>query len=225
MGIFRHLHQHFLQVEISKKKKKEISTWYCCVKGYVHLHLGLPRWLYGQGPSYQCRRPMFNPLVRKIPWRRAWQPTQYSCLENPMDRGAWRATIYRVTESGTWLKWLSMHARTLTFVTCRVKHEAYLTAHLTVRVHSVFPAPRKWVLRGVSVWGVLLWNSCQQQEEVWVVVKPSKTWQFVGILFLPLIRIKLTLFKREGRSTPPPAQPRPAIHLQKWYPNTISRRQ
>ena len=24
----------------------------------------------------------------KIPWRRAWQPTQYSCLENPMDRGA-----------------------------------------------------------------------------------------------------------------------------------------
>ena len=23
----------------------------------------------------QCRRPGFNPLVRKIPWRRAWQPT------------------------------------------------------------------------------------------------------------------------------------------------------
>ena len=24
---------------------------------------------------------------REIPWRRAWQPTQYSCLENPTDRG------------------------------------------------------------------------------------------------------------------------------------------
>ena len=24
---------------------------------------------------------------------------QYSCLENPMDRGAWRATVYRVAES------------------------------------------------------------------------------------------------------------------------------
>ena len=153
-------------------------------------------------------------------------PLSISCLENPMDRGAWRATIYRVTESGTWLKWLSMHALTLTFVTCRVKHEASLTAHLIVRLsHSVFAAPRKWVLRGVSVCGVLLWNSCQQQEEVWVVVKPSKTWQFVGILFLPLIRIKLTLFKREGRPTPPPAPPRPANPLQKWYPNTISRRQ
>ena len=22
-------------------------------------------------------------------------PLQYSCLENPMDRGAWRATVYR----------------------------------------------------------------------------------------------------------------------------------
>ena len=28
-------------------------------------------------------RPGFNPWVRKISWRRAWQPIQYSCLENP----------------------------------------------------------------------------------------------------------------------------------------------
>ena len=25
----------------------------------------------------------------RLPWRRKWQPTQYSCLENPMDREAW----------------------------------------------------------------------------------------------------------------------------------------
>ena len=25
-------------------------------------------------------------------------PLQYSCLENPMDRGAWRATVHRVTK-------------------------------------------------------------------------------------------------------------------------------
>ena len=25
-------------------------------------------------------------------------PLQYSCLENPMDRGAWRATVYGVTK-------------------------------------------------------------------------------------------------------------------------------
>ena len=28
-------------------------------------------------------------------------PLQYSCLENPMDRGAWRATVYGVTKSQT----------------------------------------------------------------------------------------------------------------------------
>ena len=34
-------------------------------------------------------------------------PLQYSCLENPRDRGAWWAAVYGVTQSWTWLKWLS----------------------------------------------------------------------------------------------------------------------
>ena len=34
-------------------------------------------------------------------------PLQYSCLENPMDRGAWWAAVYRVAQSQTRLKWLS----------------------------------------------------------------------------------------------------------------------
>ena len=29
------------------------------------------------------------------------KPLQYSCLENPMDRGAWRATVHKVTNSQT----------------------------------------------------------------------------------------------------------------------------
>ena len=36
-------------------------------------------------------------------------PFQYSCLENRMDRGAWRATVHGVTNSQTWLKQLSTH--------------------------------------------------------------------------------------------------------------------
>ena len=34
---------------------------------------------------------------------------QYSCLENPMDRGAWRAIVHGVARSQTQLKQLSMH--------------------------------------------------------------------------------------------------------------------
>ena len=30
-------------------------------------------------------------------------PLQYSCLENPMDRGAWKAAVYGVANSGTQL--------------------------------------------------------------------------------------------------------------------------
>ena len=37
---------------------------------------------------------------------------QYSCLENPMDRGAWWAIDHSVTKSWTLQKWLSMHAHT-----------------------------------------------------------------------------------------------------------------
>ena len=37
-------------------------------------------------------------------------PFQYSRLENPMDRGAWRATVHKVTKSQTQLKQLSLHA-------------------------------------------------------------------------------------------------------------------
>ena len=34
----------------------------------------------------------------------------YSCLENPVDRGAWWAAVHGVTQSRTQLKQLSMHA-------------------------------------------------------------------------------------------------------------------
>ena len=37
-------------------------------------------------------------------------PLQYSCLENPVDRGAWWAAVHRVAQSRTGMKWLSMHA-------------------------------------------------------------------------------------------------------------------
>ena len=37
-------------------------------------------------------------------------PLQYSCLENPMDRRVWQATVHRVAKIWTQLKQLSMRA-------------------------------------------------------------------------------------------------------------------
>ena len=39
--------------------------------------------------------------VRKSPWRRTRQPTLVSCLENPVGRGALRATVHVVAKSWT----------------------------------------------------------------------------------------------------------------------------
>ena len=49
-------------------------------------------------------------------------PLQSSCLENPVDRGAWRATVHGVTESDT------------TEATCqaRTKHAWYLFTRLSL---------------------------------------------------------------------------------------------
>ena len=41
----------------------------------VIILLGLPWWLRQLRICLQCRRPRFNPWVRKIPWRREWLPT------------------------------------------------------------------------------------------------------------------------------------------------------
>ena len=40
-------------------------------------------------------------------------PLQYSCLENPIDRGTWQATAYRIAQSQTQLKEFSMQAHIL----------------------------------------------------------------------------------------------------------------
>ena len=37
--------------------------------------------------------------------------SSYSCLENPMDRGAWRAMVHRFAKTQTQLKRPSTHAR------------------------------------------------------------------------------------------------------------------
>ena len=69
---------------------------------------GLPRGLGGKEPACQCRRCGFDPWVGKILGEGNGDPLQYFCLESPMDRGAWWATVHGVAQSQTRL---SMHSR------------------------------------------------------------------------------------------------------------------
>ena len=68
----------------------------------------------GKEPTCQCRRHKrlqdriqgSIPGSGRSPEGGHGNPLQYSCLENPMDRGAWQATVHGVAESQTRLKWL-----------------------------------------------------------------------------------------------------------------------
>ena len=80
--------------------------------------LGLPWWLSGKECACSAGARGFNPWVRKIPWEKKkgrspggghGNPLQCFCLENPMDRGVWQATVPGVAKSQTWPKQLSMH--------------------------------------------------------------------------------------------------------------------
>ena len=50
------------------------------------------------------RRHGFDPWLGKSSWRRRWQ---YSCLESPIETGAWRAMVHGVTKCWTQMKQLS----------------------------------------------------------------------------------------------------------------------
>ena len=67
------------------------------LSGLYYMNQGLIRSISMEGfpggsavkeSSCQSRRCRFDPWVRKKPWRRTWNPLQYSCLGNPMNRGA-----------------------------------------------------------------------------------------------------------------------------------------
>ena len=64
--------------------KANLALFFWCACVYTHgkyiiLTIRLRQWRI----CPQSGRPGFNPWVGEIPWRRKWQPLQYSCLEKP----------------------------------------------------------------------------------------------------------------------------------------------
>ena len=69
---------------------------------------GLPRWLRGKESS--CQEDLGSiPGLGRSPGEGNGIPLLYSCLENPMDIGAWWATVYGVAKS-----WTQLNVRTQT---------------------------------------------------------------------------------------------------------------
>ena len=63
---------------------------------------GLPWWLSGKESAYNAGDTGLISGLKGFPGEGNSNPLQYSCLGNPMDRGAWWATVHRVSkESNT----------------------------------------------------------------------------------------------------------------------------
>ena len=92
------------------------------------------------------RDPGSVPGSGRSPGRGLANSFQYSCLENPMDRGSWQATVHGVAKSQTWLKQLITRAHTYTY-----KYSVYIC--ITERDHVN-------LLRPYHVPGVSMCSAC-----------------------------------------------------------------
>ena len=64
---------------------------------------GFPSGSEGKEPACNAEDPGSIPGSGRSPGEGNGNPLQYSCLENPMDRGAWQAVVHGVAKSQTWL--------------------------------------------------------------------------------------------------------------------------
>ena len=62
---------------------------------------GLPWWLSGKESACNAGDLGLIPGLRRSPGEGHGNPLQYSCLENPMNREAWWATVHRVSQLDT----------------------------------------------------------------------------------------------------------------------------
>ena len=69
----------------------------------IHYILHIPRSLVAKESAFNAGDPSLIPGLGKSPGEGHGNPLQYSCLENPMDRGAWQAPVHGVAKSWTLL--------------------------------------------------------------------------------------------------------------------------
>ena len=124
-------------------------------------------------------------------------PDQCSCLKNPMDRGAWQATVHRLSKSWTWLKQLSTHPRILSYHTLSV----------------LFSLATVWNL--TSPFYALNFNKFSHPINVSIQLVQS------------LSHVWLFATHEPQHSRPPCPSPTPRVHpnpcpLSQWYHLTIS---
>ena len=83
------------------------------------------------------------PVSGRSPGGGHGNPLQCSYLDNPIDRGAWRASVLGVEKSQTWLVWLSMHVHIAAFSVELIFLRTYLCILMFYKL---------WIFSTLFVW-------------------------------------------------------------------------
>ena len=89
---------HSLLQEYIKVNYLEEENQYRCIFWSLANKHRKPRWLSGKESVFNEGDVGLIPGSARSPGEGNGNPLQYSCLENPMDRGAWWATVHRVAK-------------------------------------------------------------------------------------------------------------------------------
>ena len=71
---------------------------------YIYIYVDYAGSSAGKESSCNAGELGSIPGSRRSPGEENGIPLQYSCQQNPLDRGAWRAIVHEVTKSQTGLK-------------------------------------------------------------------------------------------------------------------------
>ena len=160
---------------------------YCSTISYLIYYYKVSRWLTGKEPACQCRRPGFHPWVRKIPWRRKWQPTPVflpgkshgqRSLVGYSPRSCKRVSQDLVTKQQQYFKWI--HVKNWCFWT--VVLEKTLESSLDCKeIQPVHPkGNQSWIFIGradANTETLILWPHDGKNWLIWKDPEAGKDWR------------------------------------------------
>ena len=110
--------------------------------------MGLPRWFSSKESACNADQGSI-PGSGRSPGEKNGYPFQYSCLENSMDRGAWRVTVHGIAKSQTQL---SMHTHILQYKIKSFFKKTYISRISLQYITRIICYDQVKFISGTEVW-------------------------------------------------------------------------
>ena len=120
----------FVQVESSADLVQWLRDWCHSHSTKLNASVSIPGSSVGKESACSAGDPSSFPGSGRSPGEGNGNPLQYSCLENPMDSRAWRASVHKVTQSQIWRKCLSTRCALWPVLSLVIIADSYIMVHV-----------------------------------------------------------------------------------------------